>query len=65
MKGTTGTIKLGINIASEILALFFLARDFLDMRARLVRVVIGKSRSGEHINADDRHIAVAVIVLMK
>jgi formyltetrahydrofolate synthetase len=52
-------------VASEIMAVLALATDLADMRERLGRMVIGSSRAGEPITADDIGCSGALAVLMK
>ncbi len=54
-----------ITVASEIMAVLALTTSLADMRARLGQMVIGLSRSGEAINADDLGVAGAMAVLMR
>ena len=52
-------------VASEIMAILALATSLKDMRERLGRMVIGSSRAGEPITADDLGTGGALTVLMK
>lgn len=54
-----------ITVASEIMAVLALTTDLQDMRERFGRMVIGVSRSGEAIDANDIGVAGALTVLMK
>jgi methylenetetrahydrofolate dehydrogenase (NADP+)/methenyltetrahydrofolate cyclohydrolase/formyltetrahydrofolate synthetase/formate--tetrahydrofolate ligase len=54
-----------ISVASEIMAILALTTSLADMRERLGRMVIGTSRSGEPITAEDLGAAGALAVLMK
>jgi methylenetetrahydrofolate dehydrogenase (NADP+)/methenyltetrahydrofolate cyclohydrolase/formyltetrahydrofolate synthetase len=54
-----------IAVASEIMAILALTSDLRDMRARFGRIVIGISRGGEAITADDLGVAGALTVLMR
>ncbi len=54
-----------IAVASEIMAILALATDVKDMRARLARIIIGMSKSGAPVTADDLGITGALTVLMK
>jgi methylenetetrahydrofolate dehydrogenase (NADP+)/methenyltetrahydrofolate cyclohydrolase/formyltetrahydrofolate synthetase len=54
-----------ITVASEIMAILALASDPIDMRERFGRMVIGMSRSGEPVTADDVGVGGAIAVLMK
>jgi len=54
-----------ISAASEIMAILALTAGLKDMRERLGRMVIGTSRSGEAVTAEDLGVAGALAVLMK
>eukprot|EP00698_Gefionella_okellyi_P003593 TRINITY_DN13378_c0_g1_i1.p1 TRINITY_DN13378_c0_g1~~TRINITY_DN13378_c0_g1_i1.p1 ORF type:complete len:635 (+),score=144.96 TRINITY_DN13378_c0_g1_i1:70-1974(+) len=54
-----------ITVASEIMAVLALTTSLEDMRERLGRMVIGNSRAGEPVTADDIGIGGALTVLMK
>jgi methylenetetrahydrofolate dehydrogenase (NADP+)/methenyltetrahydrofolate cyclohydrolase/formyltetrahydrofolate synthetase len=54
-----------ISVASEIMAILALTSDLRDMRSRFGKIVIGISRSGEAITADDLGVAGALTVLMR
>jgi formyltetrahydrofolate synthetase len=54
-----------ISVASEIMAILALTTGLADMRERLGRMVIGTSRAGEPVTAEDLGVAGALAVLMK
>jgi methylenetetrahydrofolate dehydrogenase (NADP+)/methenyltetrahydrofolate cyclohydrolase/formyltetrahydrofolate synthetase len=54
-----------ITVASEIMAILALATSLEDMHDRISRMVIGLSRSGEPVTAEDLGIGGALTVLMK
>ncbi len=54
-----------ITVASEIMAILALTTSLADMRERLGAMVIGQSRAGEAVTADDLGIGGALTVLMK
>ncbi len=54
-----------ITVASEIMAILALTSDLADMRHRMGRIVIGTSRKGEAVTAEDLGVAGAMTVLMK
>jgi len=64
-----GKFKRGTNydiaVGSEIMAVLALATSLADMRERLGAMVVGSSRSGEPITADDLGCGGALTVLMK
>lgn len=54
-----------ITVASEVMAIFCLARDLADLEARLKRIVIGETWSKEPIRADALKAAGAMTVLLR
>jgi formate--tetrahydrofolate ligase len=54
-----------ITAASEIMAVFALASDLKDLRARIGRVVVAETRDGKPVTADDLKVAGAMTVIMK
>lgn len=64
-KGFTRETGYDITVASEIMAILALTTSLEDMRERIGRIVIGVSRSGEAVTAEDLGVAGALTVLMK
>ncbi|MCL4560769.1 MAG: formate--tetrahydrofolate ligase [Chloroflexi bacterium] len=64
-KGFTRETGFDITVASEIMAILGLTTSLSDMRERLGNMVIGLSRSGEAVTADDLGVGGALTVLMK
>ena len=64
-KGNTRVTGFDMAVASEIMAVLALATDLSDMRERLGRMVIGSSRTGVPVTADDLGTGGALTVLMK
>ncbi|WFD44611.1 hypothetical protein MPSI1_003279 [Malassezia psittaci] len=64
-KGITRETGYDIAVASECMAVLALSRDAQDMRQRLGDMVIGSSREGQPITADDLGVGGALAVLMK
>lgn len=64
-KGKERTCQFDITVASEVMAVLALANDIKDMRKRLGEMVIGTSRSGDPVTADDIGVSGALTVLMK
>lgn len=64
-KGFERRTGFDIAVASEIMAILALTTDLADMRARFGRIVIGISRNGEAVTAEDIGVAGAMTVLMK
>ena len=64
-KGMTRHTGFDISVASEIMAILALTTDLADMRERLGRIVIGTSKAGDAVTAEDLGVAGAMTVLMK
>jgi formyltetrahydrofolate synthetase len=64
-KGFQRATGFDIAVASEIMAILALATGLADMRERLGRIVIGSSRAGDPVTADDIGVGGALTVLMK
>jgi methylenetetrahydrofolate dehydrogenase (NADP+) / methenyltetrahydrofolate cyclohydrolase / formyltetrahydrofolate synthetase len=64
-KGMTRKTGFDITVASEIMAILALTSDLADMRDRMGRIVIGTSKAGEAVTAEDLGAAGAMTVLMK
>lgn len=64
-KGLTRLTGFDITAASEIMAILALTTGVADMRDRLGRIVIGTSRAGDAVTADDLGVGGALTVLMK
>lgn len=54
-----------IAVASEVMAIFCLAQSLQDLRERLGRIVVGKSRSGKDVLASDLKAHGAMTALLK
>ncbi|GMI38737.1 hypothetical protein TrCOL_g8628 [Triparma columacea] len=59
------TTGFDITVASEVMAVLGLTSDLTDMRERLGRMVVGYSKSGLTVTADDLGCGGAMTVLMK
>ncbi len=64
-KGMVRETGFDITVASEIMAILALTTGLADMRERLGRIVIGTSKAGEPVTAEDLGVAGALTVLMK
>lgn len=64
-KGRTRETGFDISVASEIMAVLALATSLADMRERLGSMVVGTSRAGDAVTADDVGVGGALTVLMK
>ena len=63
-KGMTRRTGFDITVASEIMAILALTTDLADMRNRFGKIVVGTSRAGEAVTAEDLGVAGAMTVLM-
>jgi formyltetrahydrofolate synthetase len=54
-----------ITAASEVMAVFALASDLRDLRARLGRIVVAETRAGKPVTAEELKVAGAMTVIMK
>ncbi|XP_061668384.1 monofunctional C1-tetrahydrofolate synthase, mitochondrial isoform X1 [Syngnathoides biaculeatus] len=64
-KGQIRETGFDIAVASEIMAILALADSPEDMKRRLARMVVGTSRSGQPVTAEDLGVSGALAVLMK
>ncbi|KAL3678973.1 hypothetical protein R1sor_021929 [Riccia sorocarpa] len=64
-KGMTRETGYDIAVASEIMAVLALTTSLADMRERLGNMVLGTSKAGDAITADDLGVGGALAVLMK
>ncbi|KAH6771353.1 10-formyltetrahydrofolate synthetase [Perilla frutescens var. hirtella] len=64
-KGMVRETGFDISVASEIMAVLALTTSLSDMRERLGKMVIGNSKAGDPITADDLGVGGALTVLMK
>ena len=64
-KGKTRITGYDISVASELMAILALTTDLADLRERIGNVVIGTSKLGEAVTAEDLGVAGAATVLMK
>ncbi|MGH8981058.1 MAG: formate--tetrahydrofolate ligase, partial [Acidimicrobiales bacterium] len=63
--GVTRQTGFDITAASEVMAIFALATSIQDLRARLGRIVVGYTRAGTPVTAEDLRGAGAMAVLMR
>jgi formate--tetrahydrofolate ligase len=63
--GTTQQTGFDITAASEVMAVLALSTSLHDMRARLGRIVVGTSRTGEPVTAEQLRAAGAMTVIMR
>lgn len=65
MNGTPREDGYDITVASEIMAIFCLASDLADLKARLARIVVGFTFGGKPVTAGDLHAEGALAALLK
>jgi formate--tetrahydrofolate ligase len=63
--GVTRQSGFDITAASEVMAVLALSRSLSDMRERMGRIVIGTTREGKPITAEDLRAAGAMTVIMR
>lgn len=63
--GTPRQSGFDITAASEVMAVLALSTSLQDMRSRLGRIVVGHSREGQPVTAEDLHAAGAMTVIMR
>ena len=63
--GVPRQTRFEISVASELMAILALAEDLQDLRARIGRIAVGRSRTGQLVTAEDLKVAGAMTVLMK
>ncbi|WP_314193533.1 formate--tetrahydrofolate ligase [Actinomyces oris] len=63
--GVTRQASFDITPASELMVIMSLATDLSDLRRRLGRIVIGRSRNGEWISAEDLKAAGAMCAVLR
>ncbi len=64
-KGPKRADGFDITVASEVMAVFCLAQNMKDLKARLDRMVIGRNASGKNVTAADIQATGAMQVLLK
>jgi formate--tetrahydrofolate ligase len=53
-----------ITVSSEVMAILAVAKDLADMRERMGRMVVGYSKSGAPVTAEDLEVAGAMTAIM-
>lgn len=64
-KGLARETGFDISVASEVMAILALSTDLRDMMTRLGKIVVGRSRSGVPVTADDLGATGAMAILLK
>jgi formate--tetrahydrofolate ligase len=54
-----------ITVASELMAILALAENIADLRARIGRVIVARTRAGDPVTTEDLKVAGAMAVLMR
>ena len=65
MNGLVRTDRFDITAASEVMAILSLSTDYKDLRARLGRIVIAESKSGNPITTEDIGAAGSMALLLR
>ena len=65
MDGTVREDHFVITVASEIMAVLCLATDMADLKARLGRMIVAYTYSGQPVTAEDLHAVGAMAALLK
>ncbi len=65
VNGTPREDGFDITVASEVMAIFCLASDLADLKARLARIVVGYTYAGEPVTAGQLNAAGAMAALLK
>jgi formate--tetrahydrofolate ligase len=63
--GAARETKWDITVASEVMAVFCLARDLVDLEVRLGRMIVGYRRDGTAVTADDLQATGSLVVLLR
>ena len=63
--GPTRESEWQITVASEVMAILALASDLHDLRARLGRIVLATTTTGDPVTAEDLRVAGAMTVLLR
>ncbi len=63
--GVTRQDGFDITVASEIMAVFCLANDILDLKEKISRIIVAYSRSGNPVTVKDIHAEGAAAALLK
>ena len=63
--GVTRQDGFDITVASEIMAVFCLAKDILDLKEHVSKIIVAYSREGKPVTAGDFHAEGAVAALLK
>jgi formate--tetrahydrofolate ligase len=62
---TERATRFDIAVASEVMAILALATSYPDLRARLARITVGRTKDGKPVTADDLKAAGAMAVLVR
>ncbi|MBM4438175.1 MAG: formate--tetrahydrofolate ligase, partial [Actinobacteria bacterium] len=64
-RGVPRETGFDITPASEVMAILCLARDLVDLKARMAQIVVAERGRDGYVRADDLHAAGAMAILMK
>jgi len=65
INGSPRSENFNITAASEIMAIFCLAKDMNDLRRRINKIIIGKNMNGEDVFVEDLKITGSILALLK
>ncbi len=65
MHGVPREGHFAITVASELMAILALAENIGDLRARIGRIIMARTRAGDPVTAEDLKVAGAMTVLMR
>lgn len=65
INGTPRTDHFNISVASEIMAIFCLAKDIADLKQRLKKIIIGKTNEGRYVKAEEINAHGAMAALLR
>ena len=63
--GTPRADSFDISVASEVMAILCLAENLTELKQRLAKIVVGKTRGGRYVTAGDIRAAGAMAALLK
>ena len=65
INGTPRNDHFNISVASEIMAIFCLAKDIADLKQRLKKIIIGKTKDGRYVRAEEINAHGAMAALLR
>lgn len=65
INGTPRADHFNISVASEIMAIFCLAKDIADLKQHLKKIIIGKTKDGRYVRAEEINAHGAMAALLR